>query len=76
MSETLSVRLPSQDKLALVEVAARHGKSVNEFVRQAIAGKIKEASTRSSSPLSGFFGSVPVDVSAPTNNAVRRAMKK
>ncbi len=76
MSETLSIRLPSEDKRVLFEVAARHGESVNAFVRQAIQGKIQEASSRPASALSGFFGSVPVDVSAPTNDAVRRAMKK
>jgi len=76
MSETLSIRLPSEDKRALFEIAARQGGSVNEFVRQAIRGKMKEVTSSDSSPLSGFFGSVPVDVSAPTNDAVRRAMKK
>lgn len=76
MSETLSIRLPSEDKRALFEMAARQGESVNEYVRQAIRGKMKEATSRPSSPLSGFFGSVTVDVSAPTNEAVRRAMKK
>jgi len=76
MSETLSIRLPSEDKRALFEMAARQGRSVNEFVRQAIRGKMNEVSPRPSSPLSGFFGSVPVDVSAPTNDAVRRSMKK
>lgn len=76
MSETLSIRIPSEDKRALFEIAARQGGSVNEFVRQAIRGKMKEVTSRPSSRLSGFFGSVPVDVSAPTNDAVRRAMKK
>ena len=76
MSETLSIRLPSEDKRALIEVAARHGESVNAFVRQAIQGRIKETSPGASSRLSVFFGSVPVEVSAPTNDAVRRAMKK
>jgi hypothetical protein len=76
MSETLSIRLPSEEKRTLFEIAARQGGSVNEFVRQAIRGKLKEVVPRDSSPLSGFFRSVPVDVSAPTNEAVRRAMKK
>ena len=76
MSETLSIRLPSEDKRELFEIAARQGESVNAFVRQAIRGKMKEVARGDLSPLSGFFGSVPVDVSAPTNDAVRRAMKK
>ena len=76
MSETLSIRIPSEDKRALFEIAARQGGSVNEFVRQAIRGKMQEVASRHSSPLAGFFGSVPADVSAPTNDAVRRAMKK
>ncbi|MCK9590082.1 MAG: ribbon-helix-helix domain-containing protein [Terrimicrobiaceae bacterium] len=76
MSETLSIRLPSEDKRALFEIAARHGGSINEFVRQAIRGKLKEVAPRDPSPLAGFFRSVPVDVPAPTNDAVRRAMKK
>ncbi len=76
MSETLSIRLPGEDKRALFEIAARHGESVNEFVRKAIRHKIEEAPLRPASPLAGFFGSVDVEVSAPTNATVRRAMKK
>ncbi|MEI6279605.1 MAG: toxin-antitoxin system HicB family antitoxin [Verrucomicrobiae bacterium] len=76
MSETLSIRLPGEDKRALFEMAARHGESVNEFVRKAIRGKIEAAPARQASPLAGFFRSVDVEVPAPLNATVRRAMKK
>lgn len=76
MSETLSIRLPVEDKRALFEIAARHGESVNEFVRKAIRGKIKETPAGPASPIARFFGSVDVEVPAPTNATVRRAMKK
>ena len=73
MSETLSIRLPAEDKRVLAELAARQGESVNEFVRKAIRGKIAEAPA---SALAGFFGSVDVAAPPPTNAAVRRAMKR
>jgi len=76
MSETLSIRLPVEDKRALFEIAARHGESVNEFVRKAIRGKIEGTPADPASPIAGFFGSVDVEVPAPTNATVRHAMKK
>ena len=76
MSETLSIRLPVEDKRALFEIAARHGESVNEFVRKAIRRTIEGTSASPASPMAAFFGSVEVEVPAPTNATVRRAMKK
>ena len=76
MSETLSIRLPVEDKRALFEIAARHGESVNEFVRKAIRGKMEGLPASPASPIAGFFGSVDVEVPAPVNAAVRRAMKR
>jgi len=76
MSETLSIRLPAEDKRALSELAARQGESVNAFVRTAIRRKIEDDAMRRSSPLSKFFRSVDVEVGEPTNEAVRRTMRK
>ena len=76
MSETLSVRLPAEDKRALVELAARKGESVNALVRQAIRGKILETLAPTASPIAQFFSSVNVETPAPTNANVRRAFQK
>ena len=50
--------------------------AVKEFVRKAIRRKMEETPPHPASPLAGFFGSVDVEVSAPTNASVRRAMRK
>ena len=76
MSETLSIRLPVQDKRTLVEAAARQGQSVNEFVREAIRLRLAQKRGPAASPLSEFFSSVDVEVPAPTNDAVRRVIRR
>ncbi len=60
----------------LAEAAARQGQSVNEFVREAIRFRLAQKSGPAASPLSEFFGSVDVEVPAPTNDAVRRAIRR
>jgi hypothetical protein len=76
MSETLSVRIPADDKRLLRELAALQGKSVNAFVRDLIREQLDAAGGSPGSPLSRFFGSVDVAVPAPTNDAVRRRMRE
>lgn len=73
MTATLSVRLPAAEKKKLFEVAARESRSANELVRDAIR---KELSSRQGgSPLVEFFRSVDASPPAPTNAAVRAAMR-
>ena len=76
MSETLSIRLPVEDKRTLAEAAARQGQSVNAFVREAIRLRLGQDRGPAPSSLSEFFGSVDVEVPAPTNDAVRRAIRR
>ncbi len=76
MSETLSIRLPVEDKRTLAEAAARQGQSVNEFVREAIRFRLEQKRAPAASPLSAFFSSVDVEVPAPTNEAARRAIRR
>ena len=76
VSETLSIRLPVEDKRALFDVAAKRGESVNEFVRKAISVRMEVASKPAASPIARFFGSVDVEVPAPTNANVRREIRR
>jgi len=72
MTETLSIRLPREDKQRLFTLAKKRGRSVNELVRQALGRDLFEESA--ASPWQDLFGSVNVEVPAPTNANVRRAM--
>ena len=76
MTATLSVRLPAEDKQRLFDAAARQGRSANELVRDAIRREVGGAQTSSVSPLAEFFGSVDSAPPPPTNEAVRRAMRR
>ena len=74
MSETLSIRLPAEEKRALFELAARSGKSVNELVRGTIRARLAQDGASPTSALAQFFGSVDIEARAPTNETVRAAM--
>lgn len=76
MTATLSVRLPADDKRRLFDAAARQGRSANDLVREAIRREVGGEQSSSISPLAEFFGSVDSAPSAPTNAAVRRAMRR
>lgn len=76
MTATLSVRLPAADKRKLFDVAARQGRSANELVRDAIRRELSARHVGDRSPLTEFFGSVDASPEAPTNAAVRRAMRR
>ena len=76
MTATLSVRLPVDDKRRLFDAAARQGRSANDLVREAIRREVGAEQSSSASPLAEFFGSVDSAPPAPTNAAVRRAMRR
>ena len=76
MSETLSVRLPPEDKRTLFAAAARRGESVNEFVRGAIRARLEAEGGVTHSALREFFRSVNVVSAPPTNETVRKTMRK
>jgi hypothetical protein len=75
MTVTLSVRLPAEDKRRLFRVATRRGRSANELVREAIRKECGDPE-KGSSPLAAYFGTVDAAPPAPTNAAVRRAMRR
>jgi len=76
MTATLSVRLPADDKRRLFDAAARQGRSANDLVREAIRREVGATRGASVSPLTEFFGSVDSAPQPPTNEAVRRAMRR
>ena len=76
VTATLSVRLPADDKRRLFDAAARQGRSANDLVREAIRREVGATRGSSVSPLTEFFGSVDSAPPAPTNAAVRRAMRR
>ena len=76
MTATLSVRLPADDKRRLFDAAARQGRSANELVRDAIRREVGGTEASGVSPLVEFFGSVDSAPPPPTNEAVRRAMRR
>ena len=72
---TLSVRLPASEKKELFAAAARQSRSANELVREAIRKELSSRRGTRRSPLADFFGSVDSAPPAPTNTAVRAAMR-
>lgn len=56
--------------------AARRGESVNAFVRKAIRARLEAEGGATQSALREFFRSVDVVSAPPTNETVRKAMRK
>jgi hypothetical protein len=73
MSDTLSIRLPTEEKQEWEKAAAAVDESVAEYVRKAVR---QRASSGAKSPWDKFFGKADVLISPPTNANVRRAFKE
>lgn len=73
MSETLTIRLPAEEKARWEKAAAAARESVAEYVRGAVRQRTEAASQ---SPWDRHFGSANVAVPAPTNANVRRAFAR
>jgi hypothetical protein len=70
MSETLTIRLPAEEKARWEEAAAVANETVAEYVRGAVRRRTHAAAR---SPWDRHLGSANVEVPAPTNANVRRA---
>ena len=73
MSETLTIRVPSEEKARWEKAAAAVRESVAEYVRGAVRQRAQAASQ---SPWEPHLGSADVAVSAPTNANIRRAFAR
>jgi hypothetical protein len=70
MSETLTIRVPADEKARWGEAAAAAKETVAEYVRKAVRERARAAGA---SPWEQHLGSADVAVPAPTNVNVRRA---
>lgn len=70
MSETLTIRVPAEEKARWQRVAAAAKESLADYVRGAVRQRAEAASQ---SPWERHLGSADVAVPAPTNANVRRA---
>ena len=73
MSETLTIRVPAEEKARWEEAAAAARESVAEYVRGAVRQRAQAASH---SPWERHLGSANVAVPAPTNENIRRAFAR
>jgi hypothetical protein len=73
MSETLTIRLAAKEKTRWEEAAAAARESVAEYVRGAVRQRAQAASQ---SPWEPYLGSADVNVPAPTNANIRRALTR
>ena len=73
MSETLTIRVPAEEKTRWEKAAAAARESVAEYVRGAVRQRAQAARH---SPWEPHLGSANVAVLAPTNANIRRAFAR
>jgi uncharacterized protein (DUF1778 family) len=73
MSDTLTIRLPAEEKALWERAAAAAKESVAEYVRGAVR---RRAEAAGQSPWDRHLGSADVSVPAPTNANMRRAFAR
>ena len=73
MSDTLTIRLPAEEKALWERAAAAAKESVAEYVRGAVR---RRAEAANQSPWDRHLGSADVSVPAPTNANMRRAFAR
>lgn len=73
MSETLTIRLPADEKARWRKAAAAAKESIADYVRGAVR---QRAAAAHESPWDRHLGSVDAAVLAPTNANVRRALAR
>jgi hypothetical protein len=70
MSDTLTIRLPAEEKAQWEKAAAEVRETVAEYVRKAVRQRTQSSGT---SPWEKHLGAADVAVAAPTNANIRRA---
>jgi hypothetical protein len=72
MSDTLTVRVPVQEKAAWQKVAQAVGEDLSEFARKAVRQRVQAVEARQGSPWDDLLGSVSTDAPPATSANVRR----
>jgi len=75
MSDTLTVRVPVQEKEVWQKVAQGVGEDLSEFARKAARQRVQAVQARRGSPWDDLLGSVSIDAPPATNHNVRKAMR-
>jgi uncharacterized protein (DUF1778 family) len=75
MSDTLTVRVPVQEKEVWQKVAQGVGEDLSEFARKAVRQRVQAVQARRGSPWDDLLGSVSTDAPPATNHNVRKAMR-
>jgi uncharacterized protein (DUF1778 family) len=75
MSDTLTVRVPVQEKEVWQKVAKGVGEDLSEFARKAVRQRVQAVQARRGSPWDDLLGSVSTDAPPATNNNVRKVMR-
>jgi uncharacterized protein (DUF1778 family) len=73
MSDTLTIRLPADEKARWEKAAAAAEESVADYVRGAVR---RRSAAASHSPWDRHLGSADISVPAPTNANIRRAFAR
>lgn len=73
MSDILTIRVPSEEKVRWERAAEAARESVAEYVRKAVRLR---AATAGRSPWDAHLGAAKVSVDPPTNENVRRAFRR
>ena len=75
MSDTLTVRVPVQEKEVWQKVAQGVGEDLSEFARKAVRQRVQAVQARGCSPWDDLLGTVSTDAPPATNTNVRKAMR-
>jgi uncharacterized protein (DUF1778 family) len=74
MSDTLTVRVPVEEKEVWQKVAQDIGEDLSEFARKAVRQRVQAVQAKRGSPWDDLLGSVSTDAPPATNSNVRKAM--
>ncbi len=75
MSDTLTVRVPVQEKEAWQKMAQDVGEDLSEFARKAVRQRVQALQAELGSPWDDLLGSVKADRPPATNDNVRKHMR-
>ena len=75
MSDTLTLRIPTQEKETWQKVAKDIGEGLSEFARKAVRQRVQAVQAKQGSPWDDLLGSVSTDAPPATNANVRKVMR-
>lgn len=75
MSDTLTLRVPVQEKELWHKLARSVGEDLSEFARKAVRLRVQAVQAECGSPWDDLLGSVSTDAPPATNENVRQRMR-